>query len=77
MADNFDLELDALDATLVMTCPVCGKKQKEAVSRIHRGTKIECSSDDYTWEFTDDDLSSVRRSLDSIKQALKGFGKGF
>jgi hypothetical protein len=77
MADNFELELNAFEATLAMTCPVCGQKRTEPVARIHKGTKIVCASEDYTWEFTDDDLSSVQRSLDSIKRALKGFGKGF
>lgn len=76
MANQFKLDVDRnLVASLIMTCPKCGRRRKEKLAKIKSGTQITCECGEFVWEISGDDLSSVQRSLNDLKRTLKNFGK--
>ena len=68
---EFELDIDdRLNATLVITCPQCGRKHKRRFQDLRAGSTVECGCG-FTLVMSDDNFRSCQRQLDELRRTLK------
>lgn len=73
---KFDWEFDdRWNATLVVTCPQCGRKLRRRLQELRAGSTVECVCGGFSFVFTDSNLRAVQRQIDELRRDFKKLGK--
>ena len=57
---------DNLNASLVVTCPMCGRKIRQALKTARPGTEIRCICGQFAATLSGDDISNFQGVLDDL-----------